>query len=252
MNKKLNEDGTPNPEYNPDLNEDGSAKTKGPTAEELAAEEAKKQGLKSVAEKDQEMIDKLVAERVAAELAENKKQLNAAYKARDEVLAKNIEFEKKEKEAHLAALEAEGKHKEAYEMRLAETNARLAAAELRNTELSRDNAVRSALTSITFRNTAASELAYKEVVANLVRDDQGNWKHRTGLSIVDYVDAFGKSDDMSFLFKPKSNSGGGSNESKKTVNVEAEKSKSLFQRSQADVLADAMAGKLPGQKPNIT
>ena len=38
MNKELNDDGTPNPNYNPDLNEDGSPKTKGQTAEELAEE----------------------------------------------------------------------------------------------------------------------------------------------------------------------------------------------------------------------
>ena len=252
MNKELNDDGTPNPNYNPDLNEDGSPKTKGQTAEELAEEEAKRQGHKSASEKDKDMIEKIVAERVAAELSETKKKLDAAYKARDDVLAKNIEFEKKEKEAQYKLMEEEGKIKEVYEMKLAEQKAQLDAEKRKNTELSRDNIVRATLNSYSFRNTAATELAYKEVITNLVQNEQGSWIHRSGISIPDYVEAFSKSEEMSFLFKPKTSSGAGTTEARKQTSIEDNSQKSLFKIPQDQVLKLAAEGKLPGQKPNFT
>ena len=139
-------------------------------------------------------------------------------------------------------MEEDGKFKEAYELRLAESNARLAALEKRNTELSRDVSVRDALKGLAFRNDTASEMAYKVITEQLVQNDAGQWVHRSGVSIRDYVGEFAKSEEQSFLFKPKSSSGAGTNSSTGGT-PDTTTTKSLFQMSQAEVLKMAAEGK---------
>lgn len=199
--------------------------------------------LKSKDQKDEDMVNKLVQERLDAELKGIKDKLNSAFEQRDAALKKVAEAEAKEREATLKKLEEDGKHKEAAEMRLAEANAKIAALEKHNTELSRDNEVRDALKGYQFRNDRAYDMAYKEVVANLVRNDKGQWVHRSGISIKDYCEAFSKDEDQSFLFKAKTNSGAGTTPGGKGEGDTGRKT-SLFDMSQDEVLKLAREGKI--------
>jgi hypothetical protein len=212
-------------------------------AAEQEAETARLSRL-SQEERDQDMISKLVKDRLEKELAPIKANLDKAYAARDAALKKNAEFEAKEREQTLKKLEEDGKHKEAFEMRLAEEKATNEALRKQNTELSRDVAVRDALKSYTFRNDKASDMAYKEIVSNLVQNEQGQWVHRTGISIKDYCEAFSRDDEQSFLFKAKVNTGGGSQGSGAGTGEAPTGKKSLFNMSQAEVLKLAAEGKL--------
>lgn len=207
---------------------------------------------KTPAEKDSELVAKLVAERVEQELAPIKGKLDKAYAQRDETLARLAEFERKEKEARMKLLEDEGKHKEVYEMRLAEERAKNEALQRQNTELSRDVAVRDAIAGLPFRNARSQEMGFKEIVNNLVQNEAGQWVHRSGISIREYCTAFHRDEDNSFLFKPKTNSGSGAPASGSgNSKPGTEKPTSLFQMSQAEVLKLAAEGKLKGQRPPI-
>lgn len=199
-------------------------------------------------EKDKDMIAKLVQERVEAELKELKSKLDGAYGSRDDALKKVAEFEQKEKELNLKRLQDEGKHKEAYELQLAEEKAKREALEKRNTELTRDVTVRDVLKGYAFRNENAADMAYREIVNQLMQNDKGEWIHRSGISIKDFVLTFSTSDDNSFLFKSKTNSGSGNTDSNKSGNPSGEQKTSVFKMTQEEVLKLASEGKLPNQK----
>jgi len=190
-------------------------------------------------------VQKLVEAQVAEALKDIKDKLNKAYEARDAAIKDKAELERREKEANLKRMEEEGKHKEVLELRLAESNAALEVANKRITELTRDVEVREVLSGLPFRNDKAAKVAYKEVVDELVQDDKGVWRHKSGVSIKDYVEAFSKDEDQAFLFKVKSSSGAGT--STTTTNTE-NKSGSLFAMKQEDVLKLAAEGKLPKRK----
>lgn len=216
-------------------------------ADTKAAEEAAatlKASSQGTTKADNDMIAKLVQERLDTALADIKSKLDGAYKQRDENAAKVLEFEAKEKAANLKRLTEEGKHKEAFDLQLAEERATNAMLIRRNTELSRDVNVREALRGYTFRNDKAAEMASKEITANLVQNEAGQWVHRSGISVKDYCDAFSKDEEQSFLFKAKVNSGAGTSTSTGTPSVNTTP-KSLFAMSQADVIKLAEEGKLP-------
>jgi hypothetical protein len=196
---------------------------------------------------DQSMVEKLVADRVDEALKDIKKKLDNAYAARDEANRKAAELEQKEKEARLARLAEEGKHNEVLEARLAEANAKLDAVSKANTELSRDVKVREALGGLPFRNDRAAEIAYKEIVGTLVQDDNGVWKHKSGVTIKEFVEIFSKDEEQSFLFKAKSSSGSGTNGTNPDSAPNKQPS-SLFAMSQEEVLKLAREGKLPKRK----
>lgn len=190
--------------------------------------------------------EKLVQAKLDEALKDIKSKLDKAYGARDEALKKVAEFEAQKKAEELKRLQEEGKHKEAYEMQLAEEKSKREAAEKRNVELTRDIEVRNALGSQPFRNDNASEMAYREIVGQLVQNEQGAWVHRSGVSIKDFVKSFAENDDNAFLFKPKVSSGSGSQGAKPTNTSGGEK-KSLFSMSQEEVLKLAREGKLQGR-----
>jgi hypothetical protein len=222
-----------------------AARTAEAEATRIAAEQAETARLARLTqeERDQDMVSKLVKERIEQELAPIKANLDKAYAARDAALKKNAEFEAKEREATLKKLEEDGKHKEAFELRLAEERATNEALKKQNTELSRDVAVRDALKGYIFRNDRASDMAFKEIVANLVQNEAGHWVHRSGITVKDYCEAFSRDEEQSFLFKAKVNTGGGSNTP--TNNGKPDNGKvSLFSLSQEEVLKRAAAGKL--------
>ena len=193
---------------------------------------------------DQAEIDKLVQAGIDNALKDIKTKLDKSYEARDAALAKIKEFEQKDREAELKRLQEEGKHKEAFDLQLAEERAKREALEKRNIELTRDIEVRNALASHPFRNDNASEMAYREIVGQLVQNEQGVWVHKSGVSVKDFVKTFAEHSDNEFLFKPKVNSGSGSGGSKAGDNSSGEK-KSLFAMSQEEVLKMAREGKLP-------
>lgn len=195
---------------------------------------------------DKDMIERLVKERVESSLKDIKGKLDNAFKARDEALRKAAELEQQEKERQTKMLEEQGKYKELYEQHLAEKAAEIAALEKRNLELSRDSTVRDALKALPFRNANASDMAYKTIVDQLIRNDKGEWVHRTGISVEDFVESYQKDENNSFLFKAKINSGGGSEEST-TGTPSTSKVKSLFEIPQDQVIKMAMEGKLPSR-----
>jgi len=163
-------------------------------------------------------------------------------KERDEALKKAAEIEQQQKEAAIKRLEEEGKLQEALEMKLAEANAKLKVFEEENTKLNRDNVVNSQLGSLEFRNERSRQMAYRDIVEQLVQNEDGIWVHKSGTSIQEFVDSYSKSEDNSFLFRVKTNSGGGTT-TPSGVSDTTEK-KTLSQMSQAEVLALAAKGQL--------
>jgi len=191
---------------------------------------------------DKNLVEKIVQERLNDQLKEIKSKLDKAYNSRDEALKRVADFEKQQRDAELKRLEEEGKHKEAFEIKLAEEKAARELLERQNIELTRDIEVKNILANQDFRSENAREMAYKEIVGQLIRDDKGRWVHRSGIAVKDFVKSFTENDDNQFLFKPKPSSGGGSS-STRPSNVDS-KPKSLFEMSQEEVLKLAAEGKL--------
>jgi len=189
--------------------------------------------------KTEELIDKVVEER----LAKIKASLDKAYADRDAAVKKAVALEDEQKQARMKSLEAEGKHKEIAEMKVAELQEKLRIAEGKVTSLSRDSTVKDALAGLEFRNERSQQMAYKDVIEQLVQDNEtGGWIHKSGVSIKEFVAAFSKDDENSFLFKPKTNSGGGTGSP--SGNPRLDPNKKLSQMTTQEVLALAQAGKL--------
>jgi hypothetical protein len=219
-NKEFLEDGvTPNPEFKADQVEDNNDNNKNSDTEAV--------------------INRVVEER----LAKIKANLDKAYQERDNAVRERVRLEDEAKQAKLKQMEADGKHKEIAEMKLAELTEKLALAESKVTQLTRDSAVRNALTGLDFRNERSSDMAYRDILDQLVQDPEtGSWIHKSGVTIKDFVQQYVKNEDNSFLFKPKNNSGGGSGNVNGTPKLDP--NKKLSEMSQQDVLALAAAGKL--------
>jgi cation transport regulator ChaB len=190
---------------------------------------------------DSEDLQKIIASKVNEELAGIKEKLNAAYSQRDEAVAKAVAFEEEKKKVQIARLEEEGKHKEAADMKMAELNAKLQEREKQITELTRDNVVRDSLKGLDFRNDTAADFAYRDVVAQLVQNENGQWMHKTGASVKDFIDSFRKDEDKEFLFKPKQSSGTGqSNMQAPTGGFDS--NKPLSEMSTEEIMAAAASG----------
>lgn len=211
-------------------NNDNTQKTPEQIAEEARVAEEKR-------------INDLVQKRVDESLKEIKGNLDKAYNQRDELQKKLAEKELAENEAKKKKLEEEGKHKELYELQLSEERAKREALEKRNTELSRDVELRQALSGKNFKNDRTTNIAFKEIVDELVKNNAGVWMHKSGLAISAYVDKFCSDEGNAFLFTVKANSGSGTSSSTGETNTNS-KPKSLFAMSQAEVLKLAEEGKL--------
>jgi hypothetical protein len=216
------EDGSLNPDYNPKKVE--------------SSDESKNS---TDPQKTEELINRVVEER----LAKIKSSLDKAYKERDEAVKRAVALEDAERQARIKALETEGKHKEVAELKLAELQEKLRIAESRVTELSRDSAVRDALTGLEFKNDRSQQMAYRDVIEQLVQDTEtGQWVHRSGVSIKEFVAAFAKDEDNSFLFKPKTNSGAGTGSPSGVPRLDP--NKKITQLTSQEILALAQSGKL--------
>lgn len=195
---------------------------------------------------DPEMFKKLVQEGIDAALQPIKENLDKAYSARDELAKQVAAFEQEKREAEIQRLKEEGNHKEAYEKELAAIRAENDALAKTNVQLTRDIHVRNALNAHEFRSTNAREMAFKEIVADLVQNEQGEWVHKTGTNVSEYINNFVGNEDNSFLLKPKVNAGTG--QPPTTTSAPGDEPKSIFSRPQAEVLKMAAEGKLPGQQ----
>jgi hypothetical protein len=161
--------------------------------------------------KDKESMDatiaKLVEQRVAEQLQDIKGKLDSAYEIRDEAIKEAAKIKEEQKTVQISKLEEEGKHKEVYELKLADLEGKLEARNSQITELTRNQAVREAISGLEFRNESASKMAYTEILSDLIQDENGAWIHRSGISIKEFASLYRKDDEKSFLFKPKQSSG---------------------------------------------
>lgn len=197
------------------------------------AEEANNKG-----DNGKDDIEKLVEER----LAKMKANMDRMAKERDDALKKAAEIEKAKKEAEIARMKEEGKMQEALEMELAEAKAKLSLYEQDITSLRRDSVVNDALAGLEFRNEKSREMARREIVDDLIQNEEGQWVHKSGSSIKDYISSYAKNEDNSFLFRVKSNTGAGTNTSGGIPDTTPKKS--ILEMSTSEVLDLAKKGQL--------
>jgi len=175
-------------------------------------------------------------------LQQMKQNMDRMVRERDEALKKAAEVEQAQKAAEIERLEAEGKLKEALEMKLAEANAKLKVFEEENTKLNRDNVVNTQLATLEFRNERSRQMAQRDIVEQLVQNENGAWVHKSGSSIQEFIDSYSKSEDNSFLFRVKANSGAGT--STPSAPSQTDVTKSLSEMTSEEVLAMAAKGQL--------
>jgi len=183
-----------------------------------------------------------VEQAVQERLAKMKANMDRMSSERDEALKKAAEIEQKQKQDHMKRLEEEGKMQEVLEMKLAEAQAKLKVFEEENTKLNRDSVVNNALSQLEFRNDRSRQLAYRDIVEQLVQNEDGNWVHKSGTAIQDFVGSYSKDEDNSFLFRIKANSGAGTGQPSGTPQMETKRS--LSEMTQAEVLALAAKGQI--------
>ena len=183
-------------------------------------------------------VEAIVEER----LAKMKANMDRMVSERDEALKLKAEMEATAKEATIARMKEEGKVQEALEMELAEARAKLDVYATETTKLKRDGVLNDALAGMEFRSEKSRDMARREIVDQLVQNEEGAWVHSTGSNIRDYVEAYAKSEDNSFLFRVKSNSGAGTGNPAGAPSTDV--SKSIGEMSTQEILALAAKGKL--------
>lgn len=215
-------------------------------AEDVGAIEDQSSNVKQeVKQEDADPVQKLVSEKVKEAVNDIKAKLDKAFATRDEALKKLAEIETFRKQEEVRRLQEEGKHKEALELQLAEERAQKAAYEKRVIELTRDMELRNALSTYSFRNDNAFNMAYREIVEQLTQDDKGIWRHKSGVPLKDFVRQFAEDEQNAFLIKQKVSSGSGSSGVKLTPSSSSGlEGKSIFSLPQEEVLRLAREGKL--------
>jgi hypothetical protein len=183
-------------------------------------------------------VEAIVQER----LAQMKENMNRMSKERDEALKLKAEMEQSKKDADISRMKEEGKMQEALELEVADLKAKLGVYEVETTKLRRDGVLNDALAGMEFRNDKSRDMARQDIVSGLVQDDDGSWKHNSGTNINDYVAAYAQSEDNSFLFRTKSNTGAGSGSPAGAPSTDV--SKAIGDMSTSEILALAAKGKL--------
>jgi hypothetical protein len=183
-------------------------------------------------------VESIVAER----LAQMKENMNRMSKERDEALKLKAEMEQAKKDADISRMKEEGKLQEALELEVADLKAKLGVYEVETTKLRRDGVLNDALAGMEFRNDKSRDMARREIVDQLVQDESGAWKHNSGSNINDYVAAYAQSEDNSYLFRVKSNTGAGSGSPAGAPSTDV--SKAIGDMSTQEILALAAKGKL--------
>jgi len=175
-------------------------------------------------------------------LAKMKENMDRMAKERDDALKLKADLEAKGKEDAIARMKEEGKMQEALEMELADAKAKLASYQEQNTKLSRDNVLNQALAGMEFRNEKSRDMARREIVESLIQSEEGAWVHSSGMTISDFVESYAKSEDNSFLFRPKNNSGAGTGTPAGAPSTEQKKA--IGQMTTQEILALAAKGQL--------
>jgi len=203
------------------------------------AEEQEKEPVQTASvEEKTDPIEREIQER----LLKMKSNMDRMANERDEALKKAAEIENNQKQDQMKRLEEEGKLQEVLEMKLAESQAKLKVFEEENTKLNRDSVVNSTLGMLEFRSDRSRQLAYRDIVEQLVQNENGSWVHKTGTSIQDFVTSYSKDDDNSFLFRVKGNTGAGAGQPSGTPSMEQKKS--IGEMTTEEVLALASKGQL--------
>jgi hypothetical protein len=187
-------------------------------------------------------IQNLINEEVSKAIKNIKGNLDNAYAERDAYKAKIAEAEQAKQAAEIAALEKAGKHQEVMQIQMSELTKKLETYEQKNTELSRDNAVRAQLNGLDFKNEKAAGMAYSDIVGSLTKNADGNWMHSSGTSIEEAVSSYAKDDKNAFLFNVKANAGSGVSPSKPAVG--SIPTKSIKDMDQSEVIKAIAEGKL--------
>jgi len=162
---------------------------------------------KSSDEDTQKLIQDMATKMVEEQLAPIKEKLDKAYKERDELAAKAARAEKEAKAAEIKRLEEDGQELEAAKLRISALQGELDALRTENTSLTRDRIVSDATVALEFRNESAKKMATKEIIEQLVQNEDGTWKHKSGIPIKEFVEHYSKDEEKAFLFKPKNSSG---------------------------------------------
>ena len=187
-------------------------------------------------------IQNLINEEVSKAIKNIKGNLDNAYAERDAYKAKIAEAEQAKQAAEISALEKAGKHQEVMQIQMSELTKKLETYEQKNTELSRDNAVRAQLNGLDFKNEKAATMAYSDIVGSLSKNADGNWMHSSGTTIEEAVTSYSKDDKNAFLFNVKANAGSGVSPSKPAVG--SIPTKSIKDMDQSEVIKAIAEGKL--------
>jgi predicted RNase H-like nuclease (RuvC/YqgF family) len=150
---------------------------------------------------------KLLQAMVSEQLSKMKSSMDKMSKERDAAIREKARLEEEAREAKVKQLEEDGKVVESLEMKLTAEKEKATILQERLDKVTRDNKVAAALRGIEFRNANAANLAEKSILDQLTKDKDGNWVHRSGASIDDFVKTFFSDEDNEFLLKPKVNQG---------------------------------------------
>jgi len=192
----------------------------------------------SLNDEHQALLKQLVAE----ELKQMKSNVDKAYKKLEDTTRENARLKAAAQEKQRKQLEDEGKHYEVAKLKLAEVEENNKILQERLTSLTRDRELERHLGSLDFRNDFARETAFKTILPELVQDDDGSWVHKSGATVSEYLKAFAKDPNKDFLFKPKENSGAGSNSNRNSATMG--RPKKLDGLSTEELLSLAESGKL--------
>ncbi len=187
-------------------------------------------------------IQTLVNDEVAKAIKNIKGNLDNAYNERDTYKAEIAKIKADAQATEIATLEKQGKHQEVMAIQMAELTKKLETYETKNTELSRDNAVRAQLNGLDFKNEKAATMAYGDIVSNLAKNADGEWMHTSGVTINEAVSSYSKDDKNAFLFNVKANAGSGISPVKSAVGTIP--TKSIKDMDQSEVLKAVAEGKL--------
>jgi hypothetical protein len=166
----------------------------------------------TLSEEHKKLLESMVDER----LQKMKKSVDKIAAERDAAVREKARLEEAAREAKAKQLEEDGKIVESLQMKLTSKDEKLNILQERLDRVTRDNLVSNSLRGVEFRNQRAADLAEKSIIDQLVKDKDGNWVHRSGAPVADFIKTFFADEENTFLLKPKLNQGTGgpdSNES---------------------------------------
>jgi hypothetical protein len=188
---------------------------------------------------------KLLQTMVEDQLSKMKKSMDKMASERDAAIREKARLEEAAREAKVKQLEEDGKIVESLQMKLTAKDEKLNILQERLDRVTRDNLVSASLRGIEFRHQRAADLAEKSIIDQLVKDKDGNWVHRSGASVADFIKAYFTDEENTFLLKPKLNQGtNGPDSGGQAVDKKNTRPKTLEGLSSAQLLELARNGAL--------